>query len=222
MTSPARRIVTEVLDAVVAGALPAAAPSLSVELLAAQHGCTLDEARAALCALEQRGIVRADADGERRIEASDRWKLLDGDVASAVLVRWPSAIFDREAVEAVRLVAPEAARLAAARAQRGDVAALAGILERMRRAGDDDAFAAAEADFHRTLALVSGNRFLAAMLEPLHPALASARRAGAGGRNALTIALHERIVEAIRDADPDATALAVEDYADHLGSRLER
>jgi DNA-binding FadR family transcriptional regulator len=81
-------------------------------------------------------------------------------------------------------------------------------------------FADAEASFHRTLMLVSGNRFLAGILEPVHGPLARARRARALDRDPVVIRLHDRIVAALTARDATATAAAVDDYGRHLAGWL--
>ena len=90
-------------------------------------------------------------------------------------------------------------------------------LDRMREASDD-AFAQAEEAFHRTLSLVSGNRFLASALESLHPVIARVRRERAADRDAAVVRAHERIMAALGERDATATAAAVDAYGKRLAS----
>ena len=84
----------------------------------------------------------------------------------------------------------------------------------------DQRFVVAEADFHRTLMMLTGNRFLASSIEDLHAVLARVRRRHAPDRDPLVIVLHERIVAALRERDATAAAAATDDYARHLASWL--
>jgi DNA-binding FadR family transcriptional regulator len=110
----------------------------------------------------------------------------------------------------------------------GDLVLLEQTLDEMRdasRGGNgtghrDDRFAAAEADFHRALVRIAGNRFLASALEPLHQVIATARRRRAADRDPSVIVQHERIVAALRHRDGTAAAAAVDDYGRHLASWL--
>jgi DNA-binding FadR family transcriptional regulator len=220
-----RRVMSELLEAIVTGELAASEALPGAHAVADRHACSPATAREAIRALEERGLVAVRAGRGQRVLEPDRWHLLDPDVARAVLLDHPGHAFLREAVEALRLVETQAARLAARRAGRGDVEALSAALERMRRATADARrsgreIAEAEADFHRLLVLLSANRFLAAMLESLHPALATARRRRAADRDPIVIRLHERIVGALRARDELASAAAVDDYGRQLGSWL--
>src|SRR5919108_5338564 len=209
-----REIVRELLRDAVAGGVPASGRFPSEQEIADRFACSRSVAREAIRALEERRVVAVRAGHGQRLLEADRWDVLDADVATALLVDHRDPDLLRQAVEVVRLVEAQAARLAATRARPGDRDLLAAAVERLRTAsgGADgatpggDPFAAAEAAFHRTVVLLSGNRFLAAALATLHPALATARRRRAADRDALSIRLHERIVAAFRDRDPSGAA----------------
>jgi DNA-binding FadR family transcriptional regulator len=108
--------------------------------------------------------------------------------------------------------------LAARKLKEGDLALLEQTLGRMRDPDDD--FAAAEEAFHRTLLLISGNRFLASALESLHPVIARVRRQRVPQRDAAVVRAHERIMAALGERDATATAAAVDAYAHRLASWL--
>jgi DNA-binding FadR family transcriptional regulator len=223
-----RRIMSELLDDVVAGTIPAAGWLPRVEDIAARHACSPNAAREAIRALEERRIIEVHAGRGQQVLAADRWALLDPDVAEAALLRHRDPQLLREAVEALRLIEVQAAMLAASRVSDGDLRMLEQTLDQMRAssrggngAGDlDERFADAEAFFHRTLILISRNRFLASALESLHPVLAHVRRERAADRDPIVIRLHESIVAALADRDAAATASAIESYGNHLASWL--
>jgi GntR family transcriptional repressor for pyruvate dehydrogenase complex len=212
-----RRIMIELLDQIVSANVPYAAPLPGVHDIAARHVVSPSVAREAVRALEERRVVAVRPGHGQHALAPEHWNVLDADVAEAVLVRHPAVPSVREAVEALRLVETPAAMLAARRATDADLALLDEAVAAMRASHD---FPDAEARFHRTLMLLSGNRFLAATLAGLHPALARARHERAADRDPLAVRLHERIVAALRARDPTATAAAVEDYGRYLATWL--
>jgi DNA-binding FadR family transcriptional regulator len=221
-----RSVMQALLRDVVRGDLPNAAWLPREREIAARFACSRAVAREAIRALEERRIVSVQAGEGQQVLPDDRWNLLDRDVATAVLLDARDLPLLREAVEAVQVVETTAGMLAARRAGMGDATLLDDIVERMRVAADgedvpgQDDFLDAEATFHRTLALISGNRYLASMLEDLNPVLAALRRRRMPQRDTLVVLLHERIVAALRARDATATAAAVEDYNQRLAGWL--
>jgi DNA-binding FadR family transcriptional regulator len=223
-----RRIVAELLDDIVTGRIAAGGWLPSIEDIAGRHACSTSAAREAVRALEERRVVEVRPGHGQALLGDDRWMLLDHDVAAAALLRHGHKRLLKDAVDFFQLIETEAAMLAATRVDHGDVTMLAQTLGVMREAshdsnganGDDDPFAAAEADFHRSLLQLARNRFLASALEELHPVLARARRQRAPDRDPSVIALHERIVSALAERDETAAAAAAHDYGRHLASWL--
>src|SRR4051794_30882477 len=216
-----QRIVTELLDEIVAGRIAAGEPLPKVDDIAARHACSPTAAREAIRALEERRVVAVRAGKE--VLPDDRWRMLDHDVAEATLLRHADQRLLREAVDFLRLVEARAATLAARKLTDGDVAMLAQLLDGMRAASRDgagDRFEDAEAEFHRTLILLARNRFLAGALEALYPVVARVRRRRAADRDPAVIMLHERIVTALAQRDGALAAAAADDYGRHLASWL--
>jgi GntR family transcriptional repressor for pyruvate dehydrogenase complex len=216
-----RRIMVELLDDIVTGVIARGTWLPSEEEIAARHACGRPAAREAVRALEERGVVEVQPGSGQRVLETDRWSVLDADVAEALLLRHPDGAALAEAVRALRVVEVEAAQLAAPRIRDGDVALLREALELMSAASADGAaFAEAEAYFHRIVMLVSGNRYLAGMLESLQPVLARVRRHRAPERDRAVVRLHEAIVAALDARDPLAAAAAAEAYARHMARWL--
>jgi DNA-binding FadR family transcriptional regulator len=223
-----RRIMTELLDDVVTGRIPAGGWLPTVEEIAARHACSLGTAREAIRALEERRVVDVRAGRGQQVLGSDRWAVLDRDVAEAALRRGGDPQVLHEALDALRVLEIQAAMEAAPRVSEGDLTLLAEALEQMRAhsgggngAGDlGPGFADAEELFHRSLALIAGNRFLAAALESLHPAIAGVRRQRAADRDAAVVRAHERIMAALRERDATAAAAALDAYGRQLASWL--
>jgi GntR family transcriptional regulator, transcriptional repressor for pyruvate dehydrogenase complex len=214
-----RQIVSEILDDIVRGSIPAGSRLPKADDIAARHACSLGSAREAIRALEERRVVEVHAGQGQEVLTADHWALLDRDVAEAALLRHRDPQLLREAVAALRLLETQVAMLAARTLSEGDLALLEQTLDRMR--GSTDAqVAEAEAAFHRTLAIISRNRFLASALESLHPVIASVRRRRAPDRDAAVVRAHERIMAALRERDATAAAAAIDAYGRHLASWL--
>ena len=177
--------------------------------LAARLGSGRGVVREALRALELRGLVDVHDRGQQ-VLAGDRWDVHEADVLIALADhdRMPQLL--REAVAARATAEREAARLATGNAtereQRGDEC--------------DDAFVKAEAWFHTTLGLLSGNRVLAKMSEPLHLALAAIRHRRAPEHEGDALAHHRRILEGVSSGEPDLAVRAVDGYAQQLAHWL--
>jgi GntR family transcriptional regulator, transcriptional repressor for pyruvate dehydrogenase complex len=219
-----RRIMSELLDDIVSGEIAAAEWLPRTEDIAARHAAGPDVVREAIRALEERRVLEVHAGQGQQVLASDRWSVLDRDVAEAALLRHRDAKLLSEAIEAVRLVETQAAMLAARRVREGDLRLLEGAIADMRdstRAADmGRRFAEADASVHRTLVLIARNRFLAATLESLQSVLALLRREAAPDRENAVVRLNERIVAALAERDATATAAAVDDYWRHHASWL--
>lgn len=223
-----RRIMSELLDEVATGAIPAASWLPRVKDMAARHACSTGVVRETIRALEERRVVAVHAGQGHEVLDSDQWALLDQDVLEATLLRNRDPKLLREAIEALRLYEIQAALLAARGTQRGDLDELAQILDQMRassRGGNGAAdrsalFVDAETTFHHIVTASTGNRFLVSTLRFLHPTIALVRHQRAADRDDAVIRLHETMHSAFADYDPAAAAAAMESYANHLASWL--
>src|SRR5262249_13400026 len=71
----------------------------------------------------------------------------------------------------------------------------------------------ADSEFHAILAEATGNRFLPLVLAPIHDLLIKSRLRTLGRYGAaLACAHHARILEAVRNRDPAAAALAMREH----------
>ena len=165
--------------------------------------------------------------------------MLNPDVIAAVLQGEQGARLLGDYLECRRLLEIEAAGLAAQRATQSDLVALAEALERMTAAAvqtaggpsAEDRFHDADIAFHRAVIHATGNHALGRMTEPVHRALAAARRPLARPEHRLERSLpeHRRILAAIADRDPDAARetmrdhlLTVERYLSEYAAEAER
>ena len=82
-----RRILSELLDEIVGGGIPAGSWLPKADDIAARHACSVGTAREAIRALEERRLVEVHAGQGQEVLTADHWALLDRDVAEAALRR---------------------------------------------------------------------------------------------------------------------------------------
>jgi len=170
----------------------------SVARLAALLGVSRTPVREALLLLERQGMVRFERNRGVRVLAADARDL--------------DEVFDLRL-----LLEVPAARRAAARADAGDVAALAQELAQMRRhaeAGDEAAFMVHDQRFHARLLELAGNRRLVGMVAGLRDQVRvrGASTVGRGRDLHAILAEHAAILDALRAGDPEVVAEAMRDH----------
>lgn len=218
---PRRKLYQEVLDRVMAqirsGAIPPGAQLPSERELMEQYGVGRPAVREALQALERSGIVEI-AHGERARVVVPTADHLVAQLAGGALHLLRSQPGSVDHLKDARLFLETGmARQAASCASPEDVARLRLRVRQQRDAVDSPAdFLERDMAFHRQLAGIGGN--------PIYPAIVEAvfRWAGeydrpmvrAPGAEQLTLAEHERIIDAVERRDPDAAAEAMQA---HLG-----
>jgi DNA-binding FadR family transcriptional regulator len=170
--------------------------------------------REALKTLESKGVVRSRARAGTLVRARSDWNLLDADLLDWMGDTVVDADFVAVVLEARRAVEPFAAELAAERASLADIAGLHAAWEAMRDAGrgDDAAFTAADAEFHRILLRASGNLVFAQLSGVIDAALTRALdRSNSSVESHLeTVEVHGRLVEALRMRDGEGARAASE------------
>lgn len=150
------------------------------------------------------GVVVADVGGERVRESLDLYFSQRADFD-------PQKIFEvRETLE-LRTV-----ELAATRADAASRERIMAACERMAEAIDDPAAASiADVEFHREIAIATGNELFPVLVDSLSGVLYDIRLAtlGEAGRGEVALAAHRRVAEAIARGDRES---AVEAMRDHL------
>ncbi len=207
---------------IVTGRLPAGAGLPRETDLADQFRVSRGVARECVRGLEERGLVSVKHGRGATVTPEDDWDMFSPDVLSALLESDRGADVLGEYLECRRLLEISAAGLAAERAASGDLAALSDALERMiataeRAVGNSAAEALyhqADIDFHRAVISATGNRPLGRMTEPIHRALATARRPLARPDLRLTRSIpeHRHILAAIAAGDAPAARDAMRDH----------
>jgi GntR family transcriptional repressor for pyruvate dehydrogenase complex len=217
-----RTLLQALVADIVRGAL-AEGERLPTEIdLAQRFGVSRGVARESLRSLEERGLVTVKHGSGASVRPATEWDMFNPDVIAAVLSsdRGPKLLGDY--LECRRLLEIEAAGLAAERATAAQLVVLSDALEAMTAAAvqtaaspsAEDRFHDADIAFHRAVIHATGNRALGWMTEPVHRALAAARRPLARPELRLERSLpeHRRILGAIADGDPDAARAAMRDH----------
>jgi len=206
-----RHLMRVLIGEIVGGRL-AAGTSLPRETdLAEEFGVSRGVARECIRGLEERGLVSVRHGRGATVSDEGAWDMFSPDVLSAVLEGEHGAEVLGEYLECRRLLEIGAAGLAAERAKAADLAALSAALEHMRATAErapgnpaaEDLYHQADIDFHHAVIRATGNRALGRMTEPVHRALAAARRplARPEVRLARSLPEHQRILTAIAARD---------------------
>jgi DNA-binding FadR family transcriptional regulator len=220
-----------VLIADIVGGVPPAGSALPREAdLATQFGVSRGVARECIRGLEERGLVDVKHGRGATVTPPDRWNVFDPAVLSALLDGNQGVEILGEYLQCRRILEVEAAGLAAERAGEADLAALADAFARMsssaRRArhntAAEDLYHEADIAFHRALIAATGNRALGNMLEPVHRALAAARRplARPEARSERSLPEHRRILSAVAARRPEEARAAMRAHLDTVEGYL--
>lgn len=193
--------------------------------LAEQHQVSRGVARECIRGLEERGLVTVRHGIGATVTPPERWDIFDPDVLAALLQGEAGDRVLREYLECRRILEVEAAGMAAERATRADLDALAEAFDAMTAAAQrartnpaaESLYHEADIVFHRAVIFAAENRALARITEPLHRTLAASLRRSARPEIRLERGLpeHERILKAIADRDADGARRAM---GDHLAS----
>jgi DNA-binding FadR family transcriptional regulator len=187
--------------------------------LAEQFRVSRGVARECIRGLEERGLVLVKHGRGATVSDEEEWDMFNPDVLSAVLESEHGVEVLGEYLECRRVLEISAAGLAAERATERDLAALSDAFERMTAAAEraqrnsaaEDLYHQADIDFHHAVIRATGNRALGRMTEPIHRALATARRplARPDARLGRSLPEHQRILAAIAAGDRDGAREAM-------------
>lgn len=197
--------------------------------LAVQFSVSRGVARECIRGLEERGLISVKHGRGATVNPDDSWDLFSPEVLAALLDSSRGAEVLREYLECRRILEIEAAGLAAERASATALRALADALAQMTTSAErartnpaaEDFYHEADIAFHRAVISATGNKALGRMTEPIHRALAEARRplARPQFRLARSLPEHKQILAGIADRDVDgsreamrAHLLTVEEY----------
>ncbi len=169
--------------------------------------------RESLRVLEAKGLVSARPNVGTRVRPVTEWNLFDPDV-----MEWRFSGPGRhehlqELLELWSAIEPTAARLLAARGDRGVLANLAAAVPALSRAAEDNdtaSFTEIDVQFHTAILTAGGNHMLAYLAPSLTPVLQACGRrlASCPEEYAALIGLHQRLVDALDTGAEDATEQA--------------
>ena len=172
--------------------------------LAKELGLSRNSLREAVRALSLARVLEVRQGDGTYVSSLEPGELLEPTLSATHLLRGRTVL---ELFEVRRLLEPEAAAVAARRANADILAALGVELERMVAAGEHaEELVEADAAFHDVIARAPGNEVLRALLRSLSTRTVRARLwHGLADRDALDVARaeHERIYEAIAAGDAD-------------------
>jgi GntR family transcriptional regulator, transcriptional repressor for pyruvate dehydrogenase complex len=177
--------------------------------LAKQLGLSRNSLREAVRALSLARVLEVRQGDGTYVSSLEPGELLEPTLSATRLLQGRTVL---ELFEVRRMLEPEAAAMAAQRADEEVLGALRGELDRMIAAGDKaDDLVGADAAFHDVIARAPGNGVLQALLRSLSTSTIRARLwHGIADRGALDLARdeHTRIYDAIAAGDPDLARAA--------------
>ncbi|ODT71101.1 MAG: GntR family transcriptional regulator [Pelagibacterium sp. SCN 63-23] len=232
--NPTRNLHADVLwalgFAIVSGQYPEGSILPSDGELLEQFSVSRTVLREALKTLAAKGMIEARARVGTRVLPRNRWNLFDADVLAWFFELGPEITFLRSLAEVRIGIEIEAAALAAERCAPEEAEALLGWVDKMAEAVTPEDFARHDLEFHKAVASASGNPFMASISALVEMALTAAFTISSPVHEpqalAVTVGVHRRIAEAIRDNDPAAARLAMRDAIaqgfDRAAGRMEK
>lgn len=208
------KVTALIRDRIVDGQLRPGDRLASERDLGDQFGVSRTVVREAVRALAAKGLIEPSKRGYRvtRVQA--------GAVSESMTLFLQGRPLNYEQIHEVRTTIEIAvARLAAERATEEDVAAMVAQCDAMRDATELDDIAAADLEFHRTVAVAAHNELFLVVLDSIHDVLLDLRRATLGmpARIAKGVRAHRRIAKCIAASDTEGTVRAM---SEHLNDSL--
>ena len=193
--------------------------------LVQELGISRTAVREAIKVLAAKGLVESRQKLGMRVRPERAWNLLDPDVLAWQAASGPSPELTAHLVELRRMIEPAAARLAATRRSAEQLQALASALADMTAAVDDPlAYYRADLAFHRAVFAASGNPFVdrlgAIVSAVLEVSFRLQRRSLIP--MAVGLAMHERVLAAVRARDADAAERAMDEIIEEARIELEQ
>lgn len=177
-----------------------------------EFGVSRTVVREVIKSLTDKGLVGARQRVGTYVEARLNWNFLDSDVMTWRSREPLDPEFATQLAQARRIFEPGAARMAAARANGADLAAMERAYALMESASNSSPEALAEADleFHRSVLMATHNELLLGFEVVLAPALRSRNRLTLRtGHGEGFMELHRNVLDAIRSRAGDSAERAM-------------
>ena len=210
---------------IVQGELEAGDPLPTEDELSGELSVSRTVLREAIKVLAAKRLVESRPKTGTRVRQRAEWNLLDPDVLAWQLEAGPDRRFLEDTLELRGLIEPAAARLAAVRANEGEIAVLEAACREMLQVEEDlNAWIEPDLRFHAVLLQASHNELLEHLTTVVGAVLRtlftfSSRPPGTFIRAA---PMHVAIVEAIRLRDPGAAETAMLRLLDDTAQNVER
>ncbi|MEQ8966627.1 MAG: FadR/GntR family transcriptional regulator [Azospirillaceae bacterium] len=206
------RVVYELGGRILKGAWPPGATLPTEAELGGELGVSRSALREAIKTLAAKGLVETRPKIGTRVRPRELWHMLDPDVLA-----WRAAAPDvhhlaTELLCVRRIVEPEAAAIAAARATEEDIAAIEAAWQAMVAAGNDpEATVGPDVRLHLAILQATHNDFLVSLGALTETAMAASIELSSTHPGAPETALpaHAAVVDAIRSRSPDAARAAM-------------
>jgi DNA-binding FadR family transcriptional regulator len=183
------------------GAWPRGSRIPGEHLLATELGVSRGTVREALRSLSLTGLLEPRVGDGTYVRATNE--------ISGVLVRDELSASLTDVLDVRAGIEAAAARLAAQHPDPEILAAMSAALESRAAAGDVDAFVSADADFHRSVVVASGNPLLLRLYDAIAELLtASIHQTAMLREDHRILDAHVDVLEAIRAGDPEAASQA--------------
>ncbi|KQU49544.1 GntR family transcriptional regulator [Rhodococcus sp. Leaf278] len=212
----------DVLERIVSGELPPGTMLPSEAVIGTQFDVSRLTVREALKQLAAINVLTAVRGRGTYVNDVSQWTSIDAVVRAASSSGRAHEV-SIQMLEMRRIIEVGAAELAGARRTEDDVAALREHLDRMREshaASDVDGFVQADLAFHDVILAASGNLLVPAVYDPVRRLLSQTRRetSAVPAIQVNAIAMHENILAAMADSDPERTRAAM---AEHMQQTLD-
>lgn len=224
--SPPPRLTTTViqrLEDVIFGELQPGSELPSESELAGELGVSRLTVREATKALQARGLLEV-RQGRRPLVAHLGAGPI-GDYFTSAVRRDPRRLLDL--LEVRQALEVHIATLAARHATRAALSAMESAVAQMRAvAAEPDAIHVADIGFHEALAAASGNQMLSFLIEGMEGPLRASRMRSLHGHLARggtvddVIEQHQRILDRVRDRDPEGAGAAMRDHLEQTARDL--
>lgn len=179
------------------------------EEMAQELGVSRTVVREATRVLMEKGLVELRQRAGTRVRERVYWNLVDPEVMAWQREAGPDLQFFRDVSEVREAIEPKAARLAATRATREEVAAMESLFGRMEESIDDpDTYARVDLELHSTILRATHNALLAQLSNTISEGLVASRdvTVRSPGANRASMPLHSEVVRAIAERDGERAA----------------